>query len=186
MDDTIIIQSAKYPTELCESLVYQLTPMSTWFFNNKFSVNTSKTEVIFFGKPDRVETCKNTEPVTFQGSTIDCTNKVKYLGIVFDEGMTWENQSNEARKNAYFNLIKIKKIVSFLDNRTKHLLLNTLVFPHINYCLSSWSTASKKCIKKFDSLLRNVDMYSLLERNLQIYGKLPLLLQQSTTCAQRT
>ena len=130
VDDTIIIQSAKYPTELCESLVYQLTPMSTWFFNNKFSVNTSKTEVIFFGKPDRVETCKNTEPVTFQGSTIDCTNKVKYLGIVFDEGMTWENQSNEARKNAYFNLIKIKKIVSFLDNRTKHLLLNALVcFP---------------------------------------------------------
>ena len=77
------------------------------------------------------------EPVTtFQGSTIDFTNKVKYPGIVFDEGIAWENQSNETRKNAYFNLIKIKKIISFLDNSTKHLLLNALVFPHINYILS--------------------------------------------------
>ena len=59
-----IIQNAKCPTELRESLVLQLTSMSTWFFNNKLSVSTSKTEVIFFGKPVRVKTCKNMEPVT--------------------------------------------------------------------------------------------------------------------------
>ena len=120
-------------------------------------VNTSKTEVIYFGKPNKVESCKNIEPVTFQGSKIESTDKVKYLGVTFDEDMTWENQSNQARSKAYFNLIKIKKILSFIDDSTKQLLLNALVFPHISYCLSSWSTANKKCTKKFDNLIQSVD-----------------------------
>ena len=70
-DDTIIVQSAKSPTDLREQLVCQLASMSTWFYNNKLSVITSKTEVIFFGKPNKVESCKNIEPVTFQGSKIE-------------------------------------------------------------------------------------------------------------------
>ena len=67
-----------------------------------------------------------------KGSNIECTDRVGYLGIIFDEGMTWENQANKSKKNAYFNLIKIKRITTLIDNRTKHLLLNALVSPHIN------------------------------------------------------
>lgn len=92
------------------------------------------------------------EPVIFQQrvkSKIESTDKLGYLGIIFDEGMTWENQANKSRKNAYFNLIKIKRITALIDNRTKHLLLNALVFPHINYCLSSWSGAAKSVTNKW-------------------------------------
>ena len=156
-DDTIIVKSEKSPTDLREGLVRQLASMSIWFYNNKLSVITSKTEVNFFGKPNKVESCKNIEPVTFKCSKIESTDKVKYLGVTFDEGMTWENQSNQARSKAYFNLIKIKKILSFIDDSTKQLLLNALVFPHISYILCSWSTANRKCTKMFDSLIRSVD-----------------------------
>ena len=156
-DDTIIIQSAKNPLDLNIGLTSQLSSMSSWFYDNKLTVNTAKTEVIFFGRPNKVKSCKDTTPITFQGSQIESTDKVKYLGVSFDEGMTWEDQANKARKNAYFNLNKINKIKNLIDDRIKHLLINALVFPHINYCLSSWGNAAKGSTKKFDSLLRSVD-----------------------------
>ncbi|MEO0686532.1 MAG: reverse transcriptase family protein, partial [Cyanobacteria bacterium J06649_11] len=156
-DDTIIIQSAKNPLDLNVGLTSQLSSMSSWFYDNKLTVNTAKTEVIFFGRPNKVKSCKNITPITFQGSQIESTDKVKYLGVIFDEGMTWEDQANKARKNAYFNLNKINKIKNLIDDRIKHLLINALVFPHINYCLSSWGNAAKGSTKKFDTLLRSVD-----------------------------
>ena len=90
---------------------------------------------------------------------------MKYLGVIFDEGMTWEDQANKARKNAYFNLNKINKIKNLIDDRIKHLLINALVFPHINYCLSSWGNAAKGSTKKFDSLLRSVDKILPIGKN---------------------
>ena len=44
-----------------------------------------------------------------QGSNIESIDNVGYLDIIFVEGMTWDNRAKKARKNAYFNLIKIKK-----------------------------------------------------------------------------
>ena len=126
--------------------------------------------------------------MTFQSSKIESTDKVKYLGVTFDEGMTWENQSNQARSKAYFNLIKIKKILSFIDDSTKQLLLNALVFPHISYCLSSWNTANKKCTKKSVSLTVSFEVLtgsSLWVKHLVVWltiKDLLLLLKQSKTC----
>ena len=76
--------------------------------------------------------------------------------------MTWEKQANKTRKNTYFNLIKIKKITSLIDNTTKHLLLKALVFLHINYCLSG---AAKSVTNKFDSLLHNIDKVSYIDKS---------------------
>ena len=95
--------------------------MSSWFYiDSKLTVNTAKTEVLFFGRPNKVKSCKDITPITFQGSQIESTDKVKYLGVIFDEGMTWEDQANKARKNAYFNLNKINKIKNLIDDRIKY------------------------------------------------------------------
>ena len=62
-------------------------------------------------------------------------------------------------------LTSLKKI-SLIDYRTKHLLLNALGFPHINYCLSSWSGAAKIVINRFDSLLHNIDKVSYIDKSI--------------------
>ena len=54
-DDTIIIQSSKTPAQLKIGMNQQLLDLSNWFINNKLSVNTSKTEVIFFGRQRQSE-----------------------------------------------------------------------------------------------------------------------------------
>ena len=96
-------------------------------------------------------------PLVFQNSEIECKTDVKYLGVIFDENMSWEKQANRVRSKAYLGLNKIRRISHLVDNSTKNLLVNALVFPHLNYCLNSWSKLSAAALRKFDSLSRQIN-----------------------------
>ena len=155
-DDTIIAISTDCPLRLRKELSDQLSDIGKWFSQNKLTVNTTKTEVIFFGRANKVKECKNLVPIKFQGDTLACKEKVKYLGVIFDENLNWDSQAKNARKKAYLSLNKIKRISSCLDLDTKKMLVNALVMPHVTYCSSSWSSMSKANHKKFDSLIGNI------------------------------
>ena len=142
----------------------QLLDLSNWFINNKLSVNTSKTEVIFFGRPDKVNECKTLFPLSFQNKALECKEKVKYLGVTFEESMSWNEQVKSVRKKAYHSIHKIQRISNLLDVHTKKLLLNALVMPHINYCCSSWSSMSASNNKKIESLMKNIDKIHPMNR----------------------
>ena len=163
-DDTIIIQSSKTPVQLKTDMNQQLLDLSNWFIKNKLSVNASKTEVIFFGRPDKVNECKTLFPLSFQNKALECRERVKYLGVTFEESMSWNEQVKSVRKKAYHSIHKIQRISNLLDVHTKKLLLNALVMPHINYCCSSWSSMSASNNKKFESLMKNIDKIHPMNR----------------------
>ena len=66
-NDTVIIQCAKDPESLKHGLEIQLKYLSAWFFCNKLSVNT---ELIFFGRKQKVVECKGLPPLSFQNAKI--------------------------------------------------------------------------------------------------------------------
>ena len=119
-DDTIIIQSSKTPAQLKIGMNQQLLDLSNWFIKNKLSVNTSKTEVIFFGRPDKVNECKTLFPLSFQNKALECKEKVKYLGVTFEESMSWIEQVKSVRKKAYHSIHKIQRISNLLDVEIKN------------------------------------------------------------------
>ena len=110
-DDTIL--SSKDQNLLTNNLNIQLTRISEWFIKNKLSVNTSKTDVIFFGRPGKVNECKGMLPLTFQGHDLECKEKVKHLGVIIEENMSWDLQGKSVRKMAYFSLNRIVQIKNF-------------------------------------------------------------------------
>ena len=166
-DDTIIIVSSDRPVNLRKDLEDQLSELGHWFHHNKLTVNTEKTEVIFFGRKQKVEECKELAPIKFQGDTLDCKNCVKYLGVVFDEGMSWDTHAKAVRKKAYFKLSKIKKVAPFLTKDTKKLLVNALVMPHLTYCCNSWSSMSKSNLKQFDSMVKSIAKVSPINKTFE-------------------
>ena len=163
-DDTIIAISSECPIRLKKDLSDQLSEVGQWFHLNKLTVNTSKTEVIYFGRAKKLKECKSLVPIKFQGDTLECKTSVKYLGVIFDENLNWEAQANNARKKAYLSLSKIKKISNCLNESTKKMLLNALVMPHITYCSNSWSTMSKANHKKFHSLIDKISRVTPLDK----------------------
>ena len=138
----------------------QLEYLSAWFYCNKLSVNTGKTELIFFGRKQKVAECKQLPPLSFQNAKIKSKSDVKYLGVTFDEGMTWEKHASVVRQKAYLGLNKIKRVSSTLNDSTRRLLVNALVLPHLNYCVNTWSNTLSHVRKRFDSLSRQIDRVS--------------------------
>ena len=118
----------------------------TWYQQND-SINTKKTEVIFFGNKSRLKKLDN-KTVKYLGTPLERKKEAKYLGVIFDEKMQWPSQISNITKKVNFKLHKIKSVASFLTSHTKKLLVNALVMPYFHYCSPAWSSAARKVDKK--------------------------------------
>ena len=87
------------------------------------TVNTKKTEVIFFGNKSRLKKLDN-KTVKYLGTPLEHKKEAKYLGVIFDEKMQWSSQISNITKKVNFKLGKIKSVASFLTSHTKKLLVN--------------------------------------------------------------
>ena len=140
-DDTILIQSASDPDSLIESLERELLNVDNWLEINKMTINTKKTEVIFFGNESHLKKLDN-KTVKYLDTPLDRKDKVKYLGVYFDHKLQWDKQIKNITQKVSFKLGKIKSIAPFLTGHTKKLLINALVMPYFHYCSPAWASAS--------------------------------------------
>jgi len=61
------------------------------------------------------------------------------------------------RQKAYLGLNKIKRASSTLNDNTKRLLINALVYPHLGYCVNTWSNTLSHVRRQFESMSRQID-----------------------------
>ena len=148
-DDTIIIQSASDPDSLIESLERELERVDFWLNTNKMTINTKKTEVIFFGYGNKLKKLDN-KTVRYLDTPLKCTDSVKYLGVIFDEKMQWSKHIKNITQKVNLKLGKIRSIAHFLTWHTKKLLTNALVMPYFHYCSPAWSSAAPFRLKQVD------------------------------------
>ena len=165
-DDTIVIQSASDPESLISSLERELTNVENWLNVNKMTINTKKTEVIFFGNNGTLKKLEN-KTVKFAGTPLKRKDNVKYLGVVFDEKLQWSNHIKNITQKVNFKLGKIKSIAPFLTSHTKELLVNALVMPYFHYCSPAWSNAAPFRLSKLNKKV--VDSLNFLGRE-EIYS----------------
>ncbi|XP_057297453.1 uncharacterized protein LOC130628531 [Hydractinia symbiolongicarpus] len=109
------------------------------------------------------------------GIPLKRSEKVKYLGVTFDQKMQWEKHINDINRKILIKYSKIRTIASCLTPHTKNLLINALVMPYFNYCSSAWACATQgrlgklekrlKCVRTFLGKEREYSMNNLLIKN---------------------
>ena len=99
-------------------------------------------------------------------------DKVKYLGVLFDEKMQWKYQIKNITQKASLKLGKIKAIASFLTPHTKKLLVNALVMPYFHYCSPAWSNAAPFRLSKINKNVVDASVFLGREDNYSIYNML--------------
>ena len=140
----------------------ELSHIDLWLKNNKMTINTDKTETIFFGNHSQLKKVEN-KTVNYMGIPLKRSEKVKYLGVIFDQKMQWEDHIKNLNQNILFKY-KSHWIASSLTPNTKKLLINALVMPYLNYCSSAWASATQGRLGKLEKRLKNV--YSFLEKDM--------------------
>ena len=118
-DDTNLLCSDKNPKQLRKRMNEDLRSIFNWLCANRLSLNVGKTEFIIF-KPKRK---RLNERITLKlnGVTLYESSKIKYLGIIMDDRLTWKFHIFELRKKLNRSVGMIYKMRKFCPD---HVLLS--------------------------------------------------------------
>ena len=113
---------------------------------DKLSPNPQKTQFMVIGHP--LSTRKPKLPETFKhnGSEIKRVEKTKYLGIINDENLNWDEQFKRARSKVYARLVSLKRLKNALPQSQLCCVSYGLVESHLRYGDVVWGSLNKSKI----------------------------------------
>ena len=146
-DDTNLLCSDKNPKTLRKKVNEDLRLIFDWLCANRLSLNVGKTEFIIF-KPPRT---KLQERITLKLNRVTLyeSTKIKYLGIIMDDRLTWKHHIFELSKKlnrAVGIIYKMKKMHS--PKSVQLSLYYSLFHSNLNYGISIWGDADATYVNK--------------------------------------
>ncbi len=153
-DDTQILHQGHLGklNEIINQTEVTLKKIKTYFSKNGLMINETKTQCIFIGSRQLCSRIPEDVVITFNGTNISPSTHVKNLGLYMDRYMSFETHVNEISKKVMGMLIYINRISSYLDKKSRIVVVQSLVLSHINYCLSIWGTTTSSLINKVQKL----------------------------------
>ena len=172
-DTTIYFNTEDFPKDnLAKHITTELDKVDVWLKHNKLSLNVDKTKCMTF------HTCqKKIEllQLSIDGKPIEHVKYFKFLGILFDENLTWKCHINMVTN-------KLSKVIGIL-NRLKHVypqnallsIYHSLFATHLNYGLLLWGTHVNRVSKLQKKAVRIMSNSEYLAHSEPLFKTLKLL-----------
>ena len=133
-DDTNITVAADSLTELENKINLDLENLNRWLVANRLSLSVAKTEFMVIGSHQRVRASGNEEiNVEISGKSITRVHKVKSLGLLIDEHLTWKDHVVKKISKA---IGALKRVRPFISVKTALQSYHALIRPYFDYCSS--------------------------------------------------
>ena len=150
-DDTNVLFSAKNTDEIIRKGQVIMEQMNNWFVANKLTLNAKKSSFIIF-KSNRSKNRILPDKLVFNNSEIMRSNSIKYLGITFDEHLTFnlhiQNVCNSIKR--YFKIFY--NIRRYLNCKQVEILYYSLIYSQIKYGLIIYGFTTKSNMNKLQTL----------------------------------
>lgn len=132
-----------------------LMRIQNWSLNHGIAVNAAKCQAIIVGSSRQLALIDtNSLPnLIFDRYTIPFSTKVKDLGIIIDNSLSWSDQVNEVSRKFYSTLHPLLRFKHFLPTKAKLHLVNTLLLPIIDYGDVCYLDLNQVHLNKLDRLL---------------------------------
>ena len=149
-DDTSLLCSGKSMKKINKQINEDLRNVVHWLRCNKISLNASKTEIIIFKNKNKP--IKKNVNFRLSGQKIFPSKKVKYLGIIIDENLSW-------KPHISLLLTKLSRATGILS-KTRHYLqykplvsiYHSLFQSHLNYCIQTFGHVTNENMDKIRKL----------------------------------
>ena len=152
-DDTNITVAADSLTELENKINFDLENLNRWLVANRLSLSVAKTEFMVIGSHQRVRASGNEEiNVEISGKSITRVHKVKSLGLLIDEHLTWKDHVDETVKKISKAIGALKRVRPFISVKTALQIYHALIRPYFDYCSSVWGECSVTLCDKLQKL----------------------------------
>ena len=122
----------------------ELEKISYWLLVNKLSLNKLKTKFMLFHQPQkRVKIPK----LKINNTLIECVDEFNYLGLIINKHLKWNSHVNKIRNKISQTISVINEPQHLIPQKTLLTIYNSLILPHINYCILAWSHDSNRILK---------------------------------------
>uniref|UniRef100_A0A8C6M9C7 Reverse transcriptase domain-containing protein n=1 Tax=Nothobranchius furzeri TaxID=105023 RepID=A0A8C6M9C7_NOTFU len=123
-----------------------LEDIKHWMTLNFLLLNQDKTEVLIFGPEIQKRKLFSQSP-DLNGITLISENKVRNLGVIFDQDLLIKSQVKQVCRISFFHLWNIAKIRSILSRSDAEKLVHAFITSRLDYCNSLLSGSPQNVVK---------------------------------------
>ena len=136
-DDTQIYVSFKCddPLQALGKINVCISDIRRWMILNKLKINDAKTEFIIFRSP-QMKHDLNGLSVNVGDSQIVPSVKVRNLGVIFDQSLTFDDHISAICQSVHFHIRSIGKVRKLLSFDACAILIHALISSRLDYCNS--------------------------------------------------
>ena len=138
-DDTNIFCVGDKATDVICSINTELEKLTEWFKVNKLSLNVLKSNYMVFGKNR-----SHLPDVKLNGVTLEKVFFTKFLGVIIDYKLNWENHIQVVKQKVSRAVGAICRIKNKVNISVLLLIYNSLILPHLSYCCEIWGNTYDK------------------------------------------
>ena len=150
-DDTNIFFKCKDTKDITRIGCLLMTQLNQWFKANKLTLNADKSNfVVFRSKQKKLENIP--DQIKFENLSINRSNSIKYLGVILDEHLTWNEHINDLCNKLKRHFKTFYCIRRFLNREQIKTIYYALIYSRIKYGITVYGTACKNQIAKIQTL----------------------------------
>ena len=131
----------------------ELDNLTDWFRANKLSLNVTKTNYMIF-------TNTNTEQrhmeLTMTNKTITPTKCVKFLGVLIDEKLNWDEHIKTVKQKINRSFFAINRAKHFLKRKNLVTSYYSLVYPYLTYGITLWGATYDTYLSKLITMQKKI------------------------------
>ena len=111
-----------------------------------------KTKFMLTGSIKKIQPINNLIAIRVNGRLLKRVKRIKYLGSVVDENLTWDDHINYISVKIRRNIGILKRMRLTVPRESLVLLYKTLIEPYFRYCNTVWGYCNETLLDKLQVL----------------------------------
>lgn len=139
-DDTNVFFSGSNLMKLQIDANRWLGELSDWLYANELQLNINKTKYVMF----RARNTPRTEnfQLCFRNNIIQSTNTIKFLGVTFNEYLSWNEHIDHMKLKLSRIIGALWKVRNQIPARFRTSIYSAMIQSHLQYCILIWGTTT--------------------------------------------
>ena len=150
-DDTTVFFKCKNTKDITSIGMQIMTHLNMWFKANRLTLNSEKSNfVVFRSRQNKITNLPG--QIHFENTCINRSESAKYLGVILDEHLTWNQHITEVcnKLKTYFKLFYC--IRNLINTDQVKIIYYALIYSRIKYGISIFGFTSNERLKRIQVL----------------------------------
>jgi len=144
--------SAVDKARLRDALTACISEIAGWMKTNRLQFNSSKTELIWFSSPRRLNQLDNT-PLLVCSDLVQPTNEIRDLGLQLDNCLSLVPHITKVVRTCFGVLRQLRSVIRTLPRDVSRQLVQSFVLSHIDYCNATFVGLTQREIARLQSVV---------------------------------